>query len=68
MASNEKCKGPFQVTEVHFEGIPMTGPVVIRKAESFYDEVEITDKCAFSDGELQNFKEPEAKVDTSVEY
>lgn len=46
----------------------MTGPVVIKRAKSFYDEVEINDKCAFSKGELQNFKEPEAKGDTSVEY
>jgi len=53
---------------MHFEGIPMTGPVVIKRAKSFYDEVEINDKCAFSKGELQNFKEPEAKGDTSVEY
>ena len=42
----------------------MTGPMVIEKVESFYDEVEITDKCAFSEGHLQNFKEPAAKGDT----
>jgi hypothetical protein len=53
---------------MHFEEMPMTGPMVIKRAESFYDEVEITDKCAFSEGKLQNFKEPEAKGDTSVEY
>jgi len=46
----------------------MTGPMVIRRAKSFYDEVKVTDKCAFSEGELQNFKEPEAILDTSVEY
>jgi hypothetical protein len=56
------------LTEVHFEGIPMTGPMVIKRAESFYDEVGNNCKCAFSEGELQNFKEPEAKGDTSVEY
>jgi hypothetical protein len=34
-----------------------------QRAESLYDEVGITDKCAFSEGELQNFKIPEAKGD-----
>jgi hypothetical protein len=52
---------------MHFKGIPMTGPMVIKGAESFYDEVEITDKCAFCEGEQQNFQEPEVKGDTSVE-
>jgi hypothetical protein len=56
------------LTEMHFEGIPMTGPMVIKRAESFYNEMEITDGCEFFEGELQNFKEPEAKGDTSVEY
>jgi hypothetical protein len=30
---------------MHFEGIPMTGPMVIKRTESFYDEMEITDVC-----------------------
>jgi len=40
------------LTEMHFKGIHMTGPMVIRRAKSFYDEVKVTDKCAFSEGEL----------------
>jgi len=31
-------------------GKPMTGPVVIKKAKSFYEEMEITDKCTFPNG------------------
>jgi hypothetical protein len=38
------------------EGKPMTGPMIIEKAEHFYDEMEIIDKCVFSEGWLQNFK------------
>jgi hypothetical protein len=30
------------------EGKPMTGHMIIEKAESFYDEMKITDKFAFS--------------------
>ena len=39
------------------EGKPMTGPMVIENAKCSYDEMKITDKCASSDGWLQNFKE-----------
>ena len=28
----------------------MTGPMMIKKAKSFYEEMEITDKCAFPKG------------------
>jgi hypothetical protein len=33
---------------------PVNGPVIIEKAESFYNEMEITDKGTFSDSWLQN--------------
>jgi hypothetical protein len=32
------------------EGKPMTGPMIIEKAESFYDEMKITDKCTHPEG------------------
>jgi hypothetical protein len=53
---------------MHFEGKPMTGHMVIEKAESFYNEVKITDKCAVSEGGLQKFEEPAAKGDIPVVY
>jgi hypothetical protein len=28
----------------------MTGPTIMEKAKSFYDELEIADKCTFSEG------------------
>jgi hypothetical protein len=28
----------------------MTGPVIVEKAESFYGEISVTDKCTFSEG------------------
>jgi len=30
------------------EGKPMTGPMIIEKANVFYDQIKITDKCMFS--------------------
>jgi hypothetical protein len=38
------------------KGKPMTGPMIIQKAESFYDEMNITGKCTFSQRWLQNLK------------
>jgi hypothetical protein len=32
------------------EDKPVTGPVIIEKAESFYDEMYVTDKCTYSEG------------------
>jgi Tc5 transposase DNA-binding domain. len=32
------------------EGKPMTQPMIIDKAMSFYNEMKITDKCTFSEG------------------
>ena len=32
-------------TAVHSEGKPMTGPMIVEKAKSFYDCMKITDKC-----------------------
>jgi hypothetical protein len=31
------------------EGKPVTGPVIIARAQSFYDDKKITDKCKFSE-------------------
>jgi hypothetical protein len=36
------------------EGKPVTGAMITEKAMSFYDEMKITDKCAFSYSGLQN--------------
>jgi hypothetical protein len=41
-------------TAVCCKGKPVTGPMVIGKAKSFYDELKVTDKCTFSEGWLQN--------------
>jgi hypothetical protein len=38
------------------EGKPMIGPVIIEKAESFYDEMKVSDKCTFC--EVSNEKFP----------
>jgi len=37
-------------TAVCSKGKPVTGPMMIKKAKSFYEEMEITDKCAFPKG------------------
>jgi hypothetical protein len=34
------------------EGKPVTGPVIVEKTKSFYDEMKITDKCTFYEGKL----------------
>jgi len=41
-----------------------TGPMIIRKRQSSYDEIKITDKFTFSEGWLPNFQEPAAERDT----
>jgi hypothetical protein len=33
---------------MHSEGKPVTGPMIIEKANSFYDQIKITEKCMFS--------------------
>lgn len=35
-------------TAIHSEEKPVTGPVIIEKANSFYDQIKITEKCMFS--------------------
>jgi hypothetical protein len=30
------------------EGKPVTGPMITEKANSFYDQIKVTDKCMFS--------------------
>ncbi|XP_066439178.1 large ribosomal subunit protein uL23m isoform X1 [Eleutherodactylus coqui] len=44
-------------SEMRSQGISVTGPMIIEKAKAFYAEMEITEKCIFSDGWLRNFKE-----------
>ncbi|KAG8563859.1 hypothetical protein GDO81_016221 [Engystomops pustulosus] len=44
-------------SEMRSQGINVTGPMIIEKAKAFYAEMEITEKCIFSDGWLRNFKE-----------
>jgi hypothetical protein len=48
------------------EGTPMTGPMKIAKAKSFYGAMKITDKCTFSEGWLKNFKEAAAAADIQI--
>ncbi|XP_069821771.1 large ribosomal subunit protein uL23m isoform X1 [Dendropsophus ebraccatus] len=44
-------------SEMRSQGIAVTGPMIIEKAKAFYTEMEITEKCIFSEGWLRNFKE-----------
>jgi hypothetical protein len=37
---------------MHPEGKLLTGPVIVEKTKSFYDEIKITDKCTFYEGWL----------------
>jgi len=37
-------------TAVRSKGKPVTGPVIMKKAKSFYEEMEITDKYTFPQG------------------
>ena len=46
----------------------MTGPMIIKKAECFYVEMEIIDNCAVCEGWLQNFKAPAVEGDMRMEY
>lgn len=39
------------------EGKPVSGPLIIEKAKMFYESMQITEPCAFSDGWLRNFKQ-----------
>jgi hypothetical protein len=55
-------------TAQHSKGKLMTGPAIIEKAKYFYDEMKIIHKCTFSEGWMQNFKEPAAKEDIQIEY
>jgi hypothetical protein len=45
---------------------PVTGPMVIQKFKSFYDEMKITDKFTFCEGWLQTFKQPAAEGGTEL--
>jgi len=48
---------------MHSKAKPATGPVIIERAKALRDEMKITDKCTFSDGWQQYFKEPAAAGD-----
>lgn len=48
---------------MHSEEKPVTGPVIVEKTKSFYDEIKITDKCTFYKGWLLNSKETTAEGD-----
>jgi len=37
-------------TAMHSKGKSMTGPVITEKAKYLYDEMQITDRCTFSQG------------------
>ena len=54
-------------TAVSSKRKPVTGSMRIDKARSFDVKIKI-DKCIFSEGWLQNFKEPAAKGNTKMEY
>lgn len=38
------------------EGVPVSGPMLIEKAKDLYVKMELTEKCAFSDGWLAGFR------------
>jgi hypothetical protein len=38
---------------MHSEGKLMIGLMVIEEAKSFYDEIEVIDKCIFSEGSIK---------------
>jgi hypothetical protein len=42
--------------------------MVTEEVKFFYDEMKITDMCTFSEGWVQNFKEPAAEGDVKMEY
>jgi hypothetical protein len=45
-------------TAMYSEETLVTGPMIIQKVKSFYDELKITDKFTFCEGRLQTFKQP----------
>jgi len=44
----------FSVT--NSEGNPIIEPVIIKKVQSFCNEIKVTDRCTFLEGWLQNLK------------
>jgi hypothetical protein len=40
---------------VYSKETPATGPMIIEKAKSFYDEMKITKKCTFPGGSNKEF-------------
>jgi hypothetical protein len=45
-----------QFTVTHCEGKPIIELSVIKKVQSFCDEINVTDSCTFLEGWLQNLK------------
>jgi len=41
---------------MHSEGQRKIGPMLNEKAKSFYDEIQINDKCTFSTVRMKNFR------------
>lgn len=41
---------------VCYKGKPVTGPVIVDKAKSLYDEIKIIDMCTFPDSWLESNK------------
>jgi hypothetical protein len=52
-------------TVLHSEGQPMIGSIITEKAKSFYDEIQITDKCTFSKVLMQK---PAPEGDIQMEH
>jgi hypothetical protein len=42
--------------KMHSQGTPVTGPMIIKKAKCFYDQINITDKFTFSNSSNKNYK------------
>ena len=53
----------YTVHTMHSERKPVIGPIIFEELKYLYDEMKITDKCIFSEGRPQNFKEPAAEGD-----
>jgi hypothetical protein len=45
-----------QFTVMHSEGKPIIEPAIIKKVQSFCNEMNITDSCTILEGWLQNLK------------
>jgi hypothetical protein len=53
---------------MHSERKPVIGPMMFEELKYLYEEMKITDKCVFTEGRPQNFKEPTAEGDNQMSY